>query len=135
MSGQHRAVHAYRQASLESAPPLKIVRMLYQGALRFLGQAQRMDPKADAAEFNARLARADEVVAELRLALDKNAAGDLCENLERLYLYVEDRISLAMREGDVSPLDSAISVLEVLLDGWSAVETQIDPSTTHGNAA
>ena len=31
---------AYQSAAIENAPPLKVIRMLYAGALRFLGQAK-----------------------------------------------------------------------------------------------
>ena len=33
------AAGAYREAAFENAPPIKIIRMLYSGALRYIDQA------------------------------------------------------------------------------------------------
>ena len=40
----HSAASAYKEALYENAPPLKIVHMLYEGAIRFLAQAEQVDP-------------------------------------------------------------------------------------------
>lgn len=118
------AADAYKQAALESAPPLKIVRLLYAGAIRFLDHAGRIDPLARPAEFNAKLARADAIVTELRCALDRNQAPELCERLERLYAFAEARISEAVLARSAAPIADARKVLATLLEGWEQVATQ-----------
>ena len=43
---------AYQETSLESAPPIKIVRLLYQSAIRRMEQAKRMQLPDQNAAFN-----------------------------------------------------------------------------------
>jgi len=116
------AASAYTRAAVGSAPPLKIVHMLYEGALRFLQQAETLDPATQPVEFNERLNRADSIVSELRLAIEPQHAPELAENLNMLYLFVEGRIREAFLDRTHSPLPSARNVLETLLEGWKSIE-------------
>jgi flagellar protein FliS len=119
------AASAYRQEAFESAPPIKIVRMLYQGALRFLDRAVACEPADPTSDFVDWLSRADAVVTELRVALRSEAAPEVCANLERLYLFVEERIGAALSERSVEPARQAREVLATLLAAWTAVEVEV----------
>jgi flagellar protein FliS len=112
----------YAQTHVENAPPLKLVRLLYQGAIRFLDSAAACDPKGVDSQFDHWLSRADDIVVELRLALDGTHAPQVAESLTDLYLFVETEIARARRERDVTPLAGARSVLVTLLGAWSAVD-------------
>ncbi len=58
------AASIYEQANIENAPPVKIVRLLYQGAIRFLDSASACDPQTKGSKFNYWLGRADEIVVD-----------------------------------------------------------------------
>ena len=111
-------------ASIENAPPIKLVRMLYAGAIRFLEQAIELDPSDPRSEFIALCNRADEIVSELRLALDPEPNPDVAADLERLYLFVEQRLAQAMLHREHDPVIEARKVLETLLEAWNAVEVE-----------
>ena len=68
------AADAYRSSSIENAPPIKIVRLLYQGALRFLDQAAREDPSDPTSGFLNLIGRADAIITELRLGFGHRSA-------------------------------------------------------------
>ena len=116
------AADAYMRGSIESAPPIKIVRMLYQGAVRALLQAKAAG--TDSVEFQTRIGHADEIVTELRLALRPEFGAEQCANLEGLYLFVQDRLTLARADREAGPLDEAREILETLLEAWNQVEIQ-----------
>lgn len=116
------AAAAYRMASIENAPPIKIVRMLYLGALRYLDNAAKEDPENPESRFLYWLGRTDAIVTELRLAIDKSQGGDVVENLEKLYIYCEDEIGKAGLERSTDRIAGIRRVLEVLLDAWQHVE-------------
>lgn len=119
------AAEAYLSSSVENAPPIKIVRLLYQGAIRFLGQAALEDCQDPQSKFIKLLSDADAIVAELRLALDTSAGGgEVVANLESLYLFCESEIQKAMLERTAVPLAGAKAVLETLLEAWSKVEVE-----------
>lgn len=123
MSPPGSAAAAYRTAHIENAPPLKLVQMLYEGALRFLDQAETALAAGQNARFQERCLRALAIVAELRAALDPGQAPELAANLEALYLFAEDAIRGAMRAEASAPLEPARDVLRTLLDGWKHLET------------
>ncbi len=121
MNPRH-AASAYRESSIENAPPIKIVRMLYQGALRFLDRAQADNVQPNDPQFVYLLTRVEAIVAELRVALDPSHAPQIADNLEQLYLFVEERLRQAGMEHSKAPLGDARKVLENLLDAWTRVE-------------
>lgn len=116
------AASAYREAAIASAPPIKIVRLLYQGAIRFLDRAIACDARDPGSRFVDWLARADAIVSELRLSLVKEHAPEMADALEQLYLFAEAQIQRAMSERSVEPAHHARSVLATLLEGWDRIE-------------
>jgi flagellar protein FliS len=124
------AANAYREEAFESAPPLKIVRLMYQGALRFIDQAASADPNDPQSTFVHFVTRADAVVTELRLALDAGPSPEVAAELERLYLFVESSLQRALVERSVEPLPGARAVLAKLLEAWTQLELQADPAAS-----
>lgn len=116
------AASAYRESSIENAPPIKIVRMLYQGALRFLERADAASVDPADAQFLYLVTRAESIVTELRIALEPAHAPQVAENLEQLYLFVEERLRHAVLTKSKAPLAEARAVLTNLLDAWQRVE-------------
>jgi flagellar protein FliS len=116
------AALAYKRAAIESAPPVRIVRLLYDGAIRYLDQAAACDPARALEAYKERLQRADAVVTELRLALDHAHAGGPSGELERLYVYVEEQIARAQSGSDPSALPAARAVLAKLNEAWTELE-------------
>jgi flagellar protein FliS len=121
MDTRNAASH-YREAAFDNAPPIKIVRMLYQGALRFLDQAAAETPGGPTSRFAYHLVRADSIVAELRMALRKEPAPKIADELEQLYLFVEERLRRAIQERDPAHVAAARKVLVNLLEAWQHVE-------------
>jgi len=120
---QDAAAETYRRSSFENAPPVKVVRMLYEGALRFLERAEKAAGGSEAREW---LRRVEMIVNELRCSLDHEAAPEVSANLEVLYLFVEERLARAALQADASAIGEARGVLETLLDGWSGAQVELD---------
>ncbi len=112
------AAARYRTSSVEDAPPIKIVRLLYAGAIRFLDQALLVDARDPRSNFLDRVHRADRIVSELRVALVHEHNPEVSGNLERLYLYVESILARATLERSGKPLRDAKVILERLADAW-----------------
>ncbi|MEM8709404.1 MAG: flagellar export chaperone FliS [Planctomycetota bacterium] len=125
MSTHAQAAEAYLTSSVENAPPIKIVRMLYQGALKFLLQAEGEDPLDPTSGFIQFCGDADAIVAELRLSLRDDVGGEeVVEQLKGLYLFCEGEIARAMLERDRAPLPNVRQVLSKLLEAWQHVEVE-----------
>lgn len=118
------AARAYTEHSIENAPPVKITRMLYEGAIRFIDRALLCEPADPRSQYGHWIGRADAIVVELRCALDHDAGETTARDLERLYLYCEERMATATAQRDAAPLHEARKVLATLLDGWRNIETR-----------
>ena len=110
------AADTYKAASVETAPPLKIVRMLYEGALRFLSRAE--DAGLKTPEGRTWVGRTDAIIKELRISLDPSRNQEICEQLQSLYLFCEDELARALDEGDNTGITNAREILEILKDAW-----------------
>ena len=125
MSSHASAAEAYLTSSVETAPPIKIVRLLYQGALRYVAQAATTDASDASSRFVELCSNADAIVAELRLALDPAAGGgDVVDNLTQLYLFCEGELQSAMLERSTDRLPGVKRVLDTLLEAWQHVEVE-----------
>lgn len=118
-----RVADQYLEDAIENAPPAKLVRMLVEGAVRFLDRSIAAQLPAERRSFAHWAQRADAIVIELRLALVRVEGSDVADQLERLYLFCEERIGKALATDSVEPLQEARDVLAVLLDAWQRVET------------
>ncbi len=117
---------AYLQSTVENAPPIKIVRLMYEGALRFLDRAAAAESSALGSERTRWLSRADAIVNELRASLDHSHDPRVSQELDRLYLFVHERIAHAIIDEDPSQIPGARKVLVTLLEGWKEVELRVD---------
>ena len=118
------ALDTYRRDSIENAPPLKLVRMLYQGAIRFLDRAMACEAKDPRSQFMHWFDRADAIVTELRVSLEKSHAPEVSDNLEQLYLFCESEMQRAMNDRDPSTLPAVRKVLSQLLEAWTSIEVR-----------
>ena len=113
------AAAAYQNEQFENAPPLKILQMLNEGAIRFMRQASAFQEAGDTANRGRVLGRAHAIVSELQATLDHDHAPELCEELDRLYDFVLYQITESNIRADASLLQPAIEVMGTLEDAWT----------------
>jgi flagellar protein FliS len=111
---------AYRRVEVETATPEKLVVMLYNGAIRHVEDAKRTIALNDVRRTHDHLIRAQEIVTELRGALNF-AAGDVAQNLDRIYDYVHRLLIQANLKKDAAPLDECLGHLRELRDAWDEI--------------
>lgn len=124
-----RAADQYLENAVENAPPAKLVRMLVEGAVRFLDRSIAASPKTDRKSFVHWAQRADAILVELRLSLVVVKGSDVAPNLEKLYLFCEERIGKALAKDSHEPLHEARRVLAILLDAWQRIESTSEAET------
>jgi len=124
------AAKTYQQSSIENAPPIKIVRLLYEGALRYIDRAATCDPRAERRAFVQWVSRADEIVSELRIALEREPSPEIADALERIYEFAQFELAQALIRNDIQPLAHARKSLATLLEGWRHIELQTTGSNS-----
>lgn len=118
------AVAQYRASNVDTASPAQIVVKLYDGAMKFMRQAQAAISAREYSKKGTALRRAHAIVSELQATLRAEHAPELCESLDRLYEFVLHQITETNRLGKPELLDPAIRVLEELRSAWAEVAKQ-----------
>lgn len=116
-------VNPYLQTQVQSRTPMELVVMLYDGAIRFTGEARAAIVAGNVARRGNAVSRAMAILSELQSTLDIEKGGDIASSLDKLYTFVRDRLVDASIKQDVRPIDEAMRVLTTLREGWSGIAT------------
>src|SRR4051812_11563894 len=117
----HKAATAYRQTEAQSRTPLELVVMLYDGALRFSGQARAAIEQKDIPARREAISRGLAIMSELQSTLDMDKGGEIAKSLDNLYVFVIGRLVSAAAKQDVGLIDEANRVLTTLRDAWQEI--------------
>lgn len=109
---------AYQQSAVLTAPPERLVSMLYEGTCRFLLQASRALADGDVPTANNRLQRAEAIIDELLATLDPTA-GEVSANLRDLYLFCRRHLTEARIERAPRKIDEVAALMTDLRDAWA----------------
>jgi len=112
----------YRQNSVETASPTRLVVMLYDGAIRFLCQAvpaMRARKYDDQSKY---IGKAQAIVAHLRDTLDHQAGGAVAGHLGGLYAGLLDALTDANIHDKPERVEQVIEALRELREAWVEVD-------------
>jgi flagellar secretion chaperone FliS len=109
----------YQKSAVEHADPVKLVGMMYEGALRFIRRAVKCITAGDAEGAHNNIMRAYAIVAELMATLDFERGGEIAIKLEQCYDYVLHLLKEANIKKDATQLEFACRTLEPLLETWN----------------
>lgn len=114
-----KAYQSYFEHDLLEASPLKLVQLLYRGALDSIASARRYLHLGDIRARSRAISKAMAIVTELALCLNVEQGGELSHNLAQLYGYVEKLLMQANFEQREKPLEEAERLLSTLAQGWA----------------
>ncbi|MBR9883895.1 MAG: flagellar export chaperone FliS [Oceanospirillales bacterium] len=121
----NKGINQYRQIDVETdlhnASPHRLIQMLFEGALKSIASARGELQSGTPAGVSQHISKAVQIVGGLEEALDKEAGGEIAENLERLYQHIQDSLVLAQAEKSESRLDQIIELLVELKSGWDQI--------------
>ncbi len=118
MSGSATNYGTYKKVDVETASQGKLIVMLFNGAIQRAEEAKRQLEKGRIQAVHGNLVRAQEIMAELRGALNMQAGGDVARNLDRVYEYCQHLLIVANLRKDVSPIDQAVEFMTTMRDAW-----------------
>lgn len=122
------ATNAYRQIEVNGSNRLQLVVMLYDGAIRFLGEAKACLAKDDTRGRNTAVNRTLAILGELQSTLRINEGGELAQSLDKLYNYMTSRILDSNLKGIATGFDESIHLLRILNSAWMQIATQPEES-------
>lgn len=120
MSGYATAQRAYTESSVMTAPPERLVLMLYDGAIRFLRQASAALAQGDRTTARERMRRAEAIIDELNLTLDMSQ-GEIAARLRAIYLFCKRHLIESFLNAEGDGIDTVIGLLAELRESWASV--------------
>jgi flagellar protein FliS len=112
----------YQNTEVKTSDNVKIISLLYDGAISFIKIAKQRLREGDIAAKGLYVGKATAVVGELATSLNMEAGGEISVNLRRLYDFVLDRLLYANMSNDEEAFDSAEGILEILRNAWKQIE-------------
>jgi flagellar protein FliS len=128
LKGYGRYTLAYQKAAVSTVDQRKLILMLYDGAIRFLGQAVERLDAADHYAAHSSLIRGKSIIAELLASLNLEQGGDIAKNLQRLYAFMFSELIDANLNRDAARVKRVIHLLKELRVGWQAIENSPPPT-------
>jgi flagellar secretion chaperone FliS len=114
-------VNKYLEAEILSADPVKLVNLLYRGALEAVAAARAHLAAGAIRPRSKEITKAWEILHELSRSLDHTQGGDLSRNLASLYAYMQTRLMEANSLQSDDQLQEVQSLLTTVSDGWRHV--------------
>jgi flagellar protein FliS len=108
---------AYRESAILTAPPERLVVMLYDGARRFLHQAAAATRDGDVPTAHERLRRAEAIVDHLLGTLDLSQ-GEVAHRLQEIYRFCNRLLAEGRMRQDADAFDKVGELLGELREAW-----------------
>lgn len=108
----------YFRTQVESASPMELVVMLYDGGVRAADAAHDAMVSGDIPARRAAISKVMAIIAELQNTLDVARGGRIAEQLDGLYIYMLSRLLKAVSDQDAAPIDEVRRLLATLADAW-----------------
>jgi flagellar secretion chaperone FliS len=109
---------SYLENEVLNADPLKLVELLYGGALDAIHQARQHLAKREIRQRSQAITKAQLIIFELANSLDPDQGGAVSTQLARLYQYIGQLLVDANVQQKDAPLAEASQLLSTLLQGW-----------------
>lgn len=116
-----RATAAYQEVNVAARSPLELVVLLYDGALSAIVAARDAMESRDMVAKRKAMSKALAIVGHLQSTLNMEEGKEVAEQLDRLYLFVTDKLIECNVHGRAEALTEAHSVLTTLRDAWSTI--------------
>ena len=124
------AANAYANVGLETgvvaASPHQLIIMLYEGAELAVRMAIKHMNEGNIAKKSAAISKASTIILEgLQAALDTRNGGDIAQQLNALYDYMNKRLMLAHIRNETAPLEEVLGLLRELHGAWQQIATSV----------
>jgi len=112
----------YRENQITSSSSEETVLMLYDGAIRFLRSAMHeLRENNNIPEKAMLIEKIVKILDYLQSCLDAEKGGNIAENLNKLYDYMQIKLTKANFNNDISEMEEVLSLLLTVREGWNEV--------------
>ena len=115
----NNAMSSYKQTQFNTIGRADLTIMLYDGAIRFLEQAQEKIRERNMQDKGNLISRAIAILGELDASLNMQQGGEVAQNLHHLYLLSTKNLLMANSKVDANMVKSVQTNLEKLRDAFA----------------
>lgn len=120
----------YQNNSVNTSTPGELTLMLYNGCLKFIEQGKRALENGNVEEKNTAIQKAQAIISELMLTLDKSVA--ISKEMLILYEFANSRLIDGNIKNDAALFDEASGIITEFRDTWKQV-IQINRQKQYAN--
>jgi flagellar secretion chaperone FliS len=116
----------YLKTQVATVNNLQLVVLLYEGAIKYLRQAEEGIEEKNIEKRNNNIQRALDIIDELKNALNLSQGGEIARSLLALYLFMNNHLMMANIKNEAGKIQEVCKMLSSLKDAWQAVASQPD---------
>ena len=117
-------LETYRTTDTLGKSPVELVITVYDGAIKAFQTATEHYQNDRSNEGYEQLQKARKFVTHLYTTLDMERGGDIAENLGKLYTLVLTQTDIAQATQDNKLIETNISLLKNLREGWIGIDQE-----------
>lgn len=115
----NNTANAYQRNAIMTASPAELTLMLYDGAIKFCNIAILAIEKKDYMKANENLKKAQAIITELRVTLDRKY--EVWKDFDRVYDFIYHALIEANIKKDVDVVETALRHIREMRDTWKEV--------------
>lgn len=125
----HNATQRYKEIDTFSgtayADPHQLIQMLMQGVIDKVSIAKAAMQEDNVAVKGENISKTISILDGLKASLDKEKGGDIAQNLDDLYDYMQRALVDGNLNNDMKKLDEVISLMVEIKDAWGAIPVDV----------
>lgn len=121
-----QATEQYRKVEVGTVNKHELLVMLFDGAVRFLHEAQEAMRNRDIVTKALKIDRVLAIIGELRGSLNQKEGGDFAARMEAMYAYMSGRVLEASLTLDPAVCDEVISLIMPIREAWAELARRPD---------
>lgn len=114
---------AYRDSAVLTASPEQLVVMLYDGAVRFLRQAEVAMKEGAWLHSFEKLSRGEAIIDELLATLNMDV-GEMSERLQAIYVFLKKTLIEGRIQRNAEKIGQVVALLVSLREAWAKLAEQ-----------
>jgi len=118
---QAQAYNAYKENEVYTASKIKLVVMLYDGAIKNLKLAEIAINEKNIEKTNEYIKKAQDIIIEFMNTLNFEQGGQIASDLYKLYDYLYYKLVRANIDKDIDAIREVKRFLEELRDAWAQI--------------
>ncbi|HHF09061.1 MAG TPA: flagellar export chaperone FliS [Candidatus Atribacteria bacterium] len=120
-----RAKESYEVSAVNTASPLKLILMLYDGSIKFLKMAKLLYEEGKPEKAHQMIVRTEKILLELMASLNLEQGGEIARSLLGLYQFMLRECAEINEENCSEKINGLLKLLSGLQEAWMEVEKKL----------